>query len=98
VIVGCIIGFNKLTYLIPTIDILDGVGLKAVTPQQIAGYLQSPNISTPNPIPIENVPTKAASPPQEPPVLNSDLYGLIALPQKRLQVSLVKHDSDIPAH
>jgi hypothetical protein len=73
VIVGYMIGFIKLIYLIPTVDILEGVGLNADTPQHIAGYLQSPNTSTPNPTPIENVPTKAASPPHAPPVLNSAL-------------------------
>ena len=71
------------------------VGLKAHTPQHTAGYLISPNTSTPKPIPTEKVLTKPASPPQEPPVLKSFLIGWIALPQIELLVSFVKQPPSI---
>jgi hypothetical protein len=72
--VGVITAGHRVWSLHPdisTLEILELVGLNALTPQQAAGYLISPKISTPSPIPTEKVLTSPASPPQLPPVLNS---------------------------
>lgn len=74
------------------------MGLNAQIPQHEAGYLASPNKSTPKPIPDEKVAINPASPPQLPPVENSFSAGLDALPQIAFAFSLEKQESKEPAH
>ena len=90
VITGLHMDDLKLGLDVPILEILFDVGLKATTPQQAAGYLASPNWSTANPIPIELDATSPASPPHEPPVLKSLLWGFRVRPQIEFDVSQEK--------
>jgi hypothetical protein len=58
--------------------------LKPTTPQNAAGILAEPAESEPMPNAVQRVATAAASPPDEPPLMNPFLYGLMEVPQTKL--------------
>lgn len=66
---------------LPFIDtLLEPVGLYPKIPQNAAGILAEPPESDPIPNALALVETRIASPPDEPPLIKLELWGLSAVP------------------
>lgn len=62
------------------LNLLLPLGLKEKAPQKLAGILKEPAESDPIPKGVPLIATIGASPPADPPLINSGLYGFLARP------------------
>lgn len=65
----------------PSTGILPYPGFREYIPQKFAGILKLPPISLPQPSALPSIPSNAPSPPDDPPQVCAELYGLRVRPQ-----------------